>query len=236
MRFLGQASRPELGRLLQRPLRQLLLGLVLGCQCHAAPVLASIETDVEQVGRNGLGECGDERVVELANEFRVAARQGVERAVGQDEGAAASSRFVSVLAEDVEGEGEGDSSIGRDWPIRRSPGNGRSVCGRRLSESVRDLGPSLASGCDGFGHDPSCEFILPRREGDAELLAAAAVALGRPSGSWSGASCEPDVVGFQQALRLEPVKVELGLMPGNTDRLRGLVTTDGFGLGADEPV
>src|SRR5215213_2740732 len=87
-----------------------LLGLVLGCQCHAAPVLASIETDVEQVGRNGLGECGDERVVELADEFRVAARQGVERAVGQDEVPAATSRLVSVLAEDVEG--EVDSSIG----------------------------------------------------------------------------------------------------------------------------
>jgi hypothetical protein len=43
-------------------------------------------------------------VVDLADEFGVAAGEGVEGAVGQDEGAAVSSGFVSVLAEEFEDE------------------------------------------------------------------------------------------------------------------------------------
>ena len=59
-----------------------LLRLILDGQCHAAAVVSSFEASVELVRRDRFGKCGDERVVDLADEFSVAAKAAVSWLIG----------------------------------------------------------------------------------------------------------------------------------------------------------
>ena len=75
-----------------------------GGECYAAPVVAGVDANVEQIGRDGSDESGDQGVVHPADQFSLAAGEGVEGAVGQNDGRADSTRFVGVPAQDVDGE------------------------------------------------------------------------------------------------------------------------------------
>ena len=99
--------------------------------------------------------------------------------------------------------------------------------------AASDGGAVLRGGGDSLGQDLGDDLVLARRKGDGELAVGSAVALGGASGPGSGASGQPNVVGLEQSLGLQPVEVELGLVPGNADCSRGLIAAYRFALGAD---
>jgi hypothetical protein len=76
------------------------------------------------------------------------------------------------------------------------------------------------------------QLIVSGRKSYADLVAAPPVALGGTPGTGPSASGQPQIVGFKQSLRLQPVEVELRLVAGDADRFCRFIAGSRVDLGS----
>ena len=159
----------------------------------------------------------------------------MKRTVRHDDGVIDATRLVTMIIEDATGEIEAFPSVkdGRSVVVAAMAAPWLAAASLRASM----IGTPVRAAYEmASGHDAARELVVSRRKGNGKLAAAAAVALGGTPGTWTDAPTQPHVVCLEEALRLQPVEVELCLVAGDTNRLRCLVATDGLIPGADKAI
>jgi len=101
-----------------------------------ATVLTAFQAGLEQIGRKGVSEPGEQGVVQLADEISVIRCEGLERTVSQGDRIFCTPRLIGMFRKDSDHDVE--RRLDRRRAITRGSGDGYPVDGRGLVDNLRD--------------------------------------------------------------------------------------------------